>query len=135
MSEPADANGDEKSSDKKLENPLYLLLSPSAKIIGKALEEVSLVTVEKTKQGLSFFKEKIDDWREARRQQILQKHIDSAKAAPQSNASEQPSITQMQLFEDWAAEAQNHDPDESEVGQFWQGLLRRIIADGSPPHG
>lgn len=99
------------------------LLKPTAEMAGLEIKD--------------FFKEKIDTWKEKRRNENIAGHVKKVQEQLERDASEKSnasnSIKQLELFAEWADGAQEIDANEGIIAELWQKLLVEI-ANGNFPN-
>ncbi len=92
------------------------LITPSAELIGNELKV--------------YLKNKIDTWKEKKRNNNIIGHIQKAQSQIPIDAHsikiDENNIPQIELFQEWIDYAQDINPDDELLGQMWQKILVSI---------
>lgn len=75
-----------------------------------------------------YVKERIDSWKEKKRHENLDAHVKAVNeelAADNPFQESGPTVYQLSLFEDWAENVRDVDPQDQELSAMWRRLLIR----------
>lgn len=75
-----------------------------------------------------YVKEKIDSWKERKRHENLEAHVSAVNVELADNNpfnESGPSVYQLSLFEEWAENVRDIDPNDRDLSAMWRNLLIR----------
>lgn len=115
--EEVDSEKEENTSIKEITvaPALTALLKPTAEYLGLELRD--------------YVKSHVEEWKEKRRTQNLKAHLQAVRKQiendPHPKNGQNPSFSQLTLFDEWIDRAQDIDPEDKELSKLWQSLLAR----------
>ena len=115
---------EEKTSKPNLVLGFDKLLEPTLELLGKEIRD--------------FIKGKLDNWKEKKRSENIQGHVQKALSGPDSEfitkkrEKKEAVLTDATKLEEWMKGAENVDPDEPILGKMWQGMLKKVLQGDGP---
>ena len=121
-------SNEEKDTDKGSKPNLVLgldkLFEPTLELLGKEIRD--------------FIKGKLDNWKEKKKSENIQGHVQKALSSPdavlisESRERNSAQLADAIKLEEWMKGAENVDPNEPILGKMWQEMLKNVLKGNGP---